>query len=309
MAQHIFLTGGTGFLGANVLKRALEDDARVTMLVRSQSSFDQADAVMGGPDWRSRVSCVRTPEGEDFDDWFAGLGVDAVIHTAARGGYNLAPGQLPDLIASNITLGAQLLEAVYQQYLKDGKRRPIVFCGTYWQHSLPDGSYQPNSFYAATKTAFEDIADYYHTVLGQPVLGLKFYDTFGVADLRRRAVDLIINALGADTPLRFSSGTQEVLPLFVDDAADAILRAVNLLERGEHLALTYGAPGPERLSLRQLAALVESRAGKSANIDWGALADRAHEVRKPFALAPLPGWTPKVGLSEGIDLILKGRNG
>lgn len=308
MARHIFLTGGTGYLGANVLKAALAQGDRVTMLVRPESGFAQTDAAMGGPGWQDLVTCVSAPSAGAFVDWFATLGIDAVVHTAARGGYALAQGQVQDVIDANITLGALILESLHQLRQRDGVNRPMVFCGTYWQHSAPDGSRLPNSFYAATKTAFEDIANYYHTVLGHRVLGLKFYDIYGTADLRRRIVDLIVDTLGNREAAGFSSGTQEILPLFGRDAAEAVISALRLLDTGQPLALTYGAAGPERVSLRELAALVESRAGRKANIEWGALPDRDREVRNPFVLDPLPGWTPQTGLAAGIDEVLKGRN-
>jgi nucleoside-diphosphate-sugar epimerase len=307
MSKHLFLTGGTGFLGANVLKRALREQWSVTMLVRSHSQYDQTDAVMEGGDWRESVTCVTAPEPAKFCDWFLELGIDAVIHTAAKGGYSFNPSELQSIVDSNITLGAQLLESLHQMRLGGGLNKPMVFCGSYWQHSAPDGDYQSNSFYAATKTAFEDLAAFYHSVLGHPIMGVKFYDTYGVNDLRNRVVDLIIDALESQTPVRFSAGEQQMLPLAIDDGVEAIIRALDILEGGDRIELTYGAAGPERVTVRQLAALIEELSGLEANIEWGAFDYREFEVRKPFALAPVPGWTPDTPLATGVKSLLKSR--
>lgn len=307
MARKIFLTGGTGFLGSHIARRAVAAGDHIVMLVRAQSDYRQLDATFDGAGWRDRIECVTAPEPERIPAWLASIAPEAVIHAAAKGGGAHRPEDIPEMISVNVTLGSLLLEGLHRLQEQDGAARRFVFCGSYWQHDDGGPQYRPNTFYASSKTAFEAFADYYRAMFGMRILGVKYYDNYGPNDLRGRAIDLMIDALSTPRPLAFSGGEQVISPLAIEDAVDAAFHALSLLGEGNPEQLAYAAPGAERVSLREIATLVEDLSGCKPAIDWGALPYRESQIFNPAILPTLPGWAPKTSLRQGVTAMLERR--
>lgn len=307
MSELILLTGGTGFLGSHAARRALDRGAQIVMLRRSTSRDAQIDAVFEGRDWRSRIDCRIAPGPAALPAFVEEIAPDAVIHTAAMGGAVVDATEMPAIIETNVTIGSMLLEGLSRLKKTGSPSRPFIFCGSFWQHADGTPQYRANTFYAASKSAFEAFADYYRTTSGLRVLGLKFYDIYGANDLRNRAIDLLIDATTAEEPIPFTKGDQIIAPLAVEDAVDAIFRAIELAREREPDALTYAAAGAEQHSLREIADMIEAQCGRKPRIDWGRLPYRASQIFHPAEMPSLPGWTPKISIAGGIRNLLASR--
>ena len=296
----LLLSGGTGYLGSHVVKHAVEKGWDVVLIIRAGSSFDQLKAIMGDVAWETSCQTVQIPEADLLEEWILQIKPDYIVHAAAVGHYDHGPTDIEPMIAANITLGALLLDACRRYRTRTSKPAPFVFCGSFWQHAGGDNRYKPNSFYAASKTAFEHIAGFYKSAFDAKVLGLKFFDIYGPSDRRGRLMDLLIESLTTREKVSLSPGEQIISPLHVTDAVEAIFHGLSLISETDGLKLTYGVDGPERMSLRAIVKELEALSGKTANIDWGGRDYREREIMVPAVLDRLPDWTPAVGVKQGL---------
>lgn len=307
MTRHILLTGGTGYLGAHVARDLLSRGEKVTLLTRPNSQRVTLDRILDGDVDQTGLTLAVAPATSALAEWAVSIAPDAIIHTAASGGAVHTPSDIPDLISANVTLGTSLLEAATLLRNQDGRARPMVFCGSFWQHASGTDALIANSLYAASKSAFETIADYYRQRHDAHVLGIKFFDIYGPKDARKRVIDLLLDATIAETAQPFSKGEQVIAPIYIDDAVSAIIHALTLLEADHAGALTYAADGPSRLTLRDLADLVADVTGRPPKVDWGALPYRDQQIFTPAQLPRPPGWVPKVSLRSGLEKLIAAR--
>lgn len=175
--MHVVVTGGAGFIGANLVRylRAGPEPAEVTV-VDDLSSGDRANL--------DGVEGVRFLEGSILDADLlddAMVGADAVVHLAARPS---VPRSVAEPMASheaNATGSVQVLEAARRA----GNLHCVVASSSsvYGDNpTLPkheDLPVQPLSPYASSKLAGEASALAWQASYGLPVLCFRFFNVFG----------------------------------------------------------------------------------------------------------------------------------
>ncbi len=210
--------------------------------------------------------------------------------------------QVIPLLQSNVLLGTQLLEA-----MRVAGVHSLINTGTCWQH-FEGETYAPVNLYAATKQAFEDVLTYYVEAAGVRSVTLSLFDTYGRGDLRNKLLPSLLNCLETGNTLEMSPGDQVLDLLHIDDLCTAYLQAAELVRDLECApAVTYAVSGGQRRTLREIAALLEQVAGQPLRVAWGARSYREREIMQPWSGTPLPGWTPRIDLRDGLHSLLEER--
>ena|SRR5258705_8766734 len=102
---------------------------------------------------------------------------DTIFHLAAVYAEPVSAKCVLSMIEGNLTLGVCMSFAASQM-----ENKPVfINTGTYWQFDV-DSAYSPNTLYAATKHAFQDVLHFYRHRLGIASVTLVLYDTFGETD-------------------------------------------------------------------------------------------------------------------------------
>lgn len=116
----VFITGGTGFIGAEVVQQALEAGYRVRLSIRKP---EQAEIVKGRyPDYASKIETVVIPDISERKPFETALeNVQYVIHLASP-----VPGKGVDLKEDYIKPALQGTEAILYAALKFPKIKTIV---------------------------------------------------------------------------------------------------------------------------------------------------------------------------------------
>jgi nucleoside-diphosphate-sugar epimerase len=296
MSRSALVTGVTGFIGGKLAERLLRDGWTVHALLRESSSDE------GLPEGLRPHRHDGTVEG--LTQIVREAGPDIVFHLASLYLADHRPDQVDALIESNVGFPAQLAEAMTAA----GAAR-LINTGTAWQHYRTDG-YNPVNLYAATKQACMDLLQYYHDARGLSVITLKLFDTYGEGDKRRKLVQLLVDAALSGETLEMSPGEQVLDLTHVEDVAEAFLVAS---------ALLIGAAGPlndqylvsgERLSVLDLAALVESSLNLTVSVNPGARPYRRREVMDPIAPQGrmLPDWGNHRKLRAEIPSLIRSKH-
>jgi nucleoside-diphosphate-sugar epimerase len=288
----VLMTGASGFVGSR-LTCALLEKGRTVHALRIPGC-DVSQLPLSHP-------CLRLHSASDTTETLAAILREAspqvVVHLASLFLSDHGPGDIGNLIDSNVKLGTALLDAMRLV----GVRR-FVNTGTSWQH-YRDAAYSPVNLYAATKQAFEDILTYYVEAHGFNAITLQLFDTYGPGDPRTKLLNLLLRAAKNNEPLTMSPGEQLLDLVHVDDVCRAFVGAIEILEGEEPLGRhsIYAVSSGARMSLRDVVNVFNRVARVQASVEWGAHPYRQREVMMPWASGKsVPGWKPLISLEQGI---------
>lgn len=256
----ILLTGATGFVGSHLLSRLLSDRHDVAVVLRTDSEF------VAPSGFEKQVTILRTDG--TLDSLVPGVKAfspELGYHLAARFVAEHRPSDVDDLAQSNLTFGLQLLEV-----LDVAGCRKLVSAGTSWQN-FGGAAYEPVCLYAATKEAFEALAQYYVSARGFSLSVAKLFDTYGPEDRRRKLLSVLLRIGKSGERLAMSAGDQLLDLVYITDVVDALVEAgARLCDERDTGKTTYAISAGKRLSLRKLAEEVSTITGLPLNIEWGA---------------------------------------
>jgi dTDP-4-dehydrorhamnose reductase len=235
----ILITGGTGYLGGTLVRRALASGATV-----AATYFSQAPA-QAGPTWLPLdVSDALLVE-EALDQ----LRPRAVIHTAFRQG---GPGLWPITAegAANVARAAQAVGArlvhISSDVIFDGERE-----GSYTEADAP----APISDYGRAKAAAEAFVA--AVCPGAAIVRTSLIYGFAPLDIHTRFILSIAD--GGSDALLFSDEFR--CPIFVDDLADALLELAQT-----DFAGPINIAGNQRLSRHGFGRLLAAAHGRDPDL-------------------------------------------
>lgn len=289
----VLISGATGFIGSNLAKRLIKENAEVHILARGTSSLK----VLG-----DIPVIVHRHDGTTGKmlEIFQSAKPAIVFHIAAKFVAEHQSQDVEELVKSNLLFGAQLLEAMSITNV-----RHLICAGTSWQH-FEQESYNPVNLYAATKQAFEDLAAYYVRSGSIKMVTLKLLDTYGPNDPRQKLFALFEYISNSGERLKMSQGEQLLGLVYIDDVIEAFIAAGSLIETlPDFKILSYTLAPDHCYSLKEVAAIYEQVSGKHLNIGWGERTYRKREVMRPHIGIRLPNWKAKVSLVDGIKKCLK----
>lgn len=285
------VTGGTGFIGSNLIGGLISNGWAVHAIMRSNSEL------------KSLANCAdkitlheHSGSTESLLNILAESKPDVVFHLASLFLSAHAAKDITPLIESNVLFATQLVEAMNENGVKN-----LVNTGTSWQH-YENKDYSPVNLYSATKQAFEMILQYYVEAKSFKVITLKLFDTYGPNDPRPKLFNLLERAAKTHEPLAMSPGEQLIDLVHVDDVVNAYLLAAERLLRGvvkqhENYGISSGHPIP----LKDIVQLYADVTKQNIEVCWGARPYRDREVMQTWrSKDSVPFWRPVVSLEKGF---------
>lgn len=261
-ARTVLVTGGNGFLGRAVLDR---------LSVR-------------------RPGAVLAPTSDDYDlrdplavaSMFADTRPDLVIHLAARvGGIGANMARPADLYLDNLLMGTYVLEEARRRdtdktvmvgtICSYPKFTPVPFAESSLWQGYPE---ETNAPYGIAKLAQLVQLQANRAQYGQRAVYLMPTNLYGPRDKFHPSVSHVIPALirkavdaresGAASMEVWGTGSASREFLFVDDAAEGILRAAEFYDDGEPVNL-----GADReLPIRALVDIITELVGFTGEVRW-----------------------------------------
>ncbi len=300
--RRVVVTGGAGFIGANLCAALVRSSGVERVVVVDDLSTGHADNLAG-------IDGVDLVEGSILDEDLLGRavrGAGAVVHLAARAS---VPRSIEDPVATHEANATGTLRVLEAARAAGGLHVVVASSSSVYgaNRTLPaseDLAPRPLSPYAASKLATEAYALSYASSFSLPVLVFRFFNVFG--PLQRAG-----HAYAAVVPAFVSAALEgRALPVHGDGGQTRDFTFVGSVVGvlGDALARTVTAPGPVNLafggrhSLLELARALGSVTGLALALDHGPV--RAGDVRDSQAdqtrlRALFPDQVP-VGLDEGL---------
>ena len=294
--DRIYVAGHRGLVGSALVRR-LNSLGYENLLLRTRSELDLTDA-----------AAVRA--------FFEESRPDYVFVAAARVGGILANASQPaDFIRDNLAIELNVIDAAYRYGV-----RKLLFLGSsciYPKHApqpikeeyLLTGPLEPtNDAYAIAKIAGIKLCQAYHDQYGARFISAMPTNLYGPGDNFDLNASHVIPALirkfhearmsGAPTVTVWGTGRPRREFLFVDDLADA---CVFLMQHYDDPSVINVGTG-EDISIGDLARLIGEVVGFEGEIVF----DESKPDGTPRKLLDVSrlsalGWTPTVGLREGLE--------
>ncbi len=288
----VFITGATGFIGANLCRLLIKKNYDVSIGLRKDSDLTSIN------DFKKDTTLYYyTDSVKQFASFLKEEKIEMVFHLASCFIAEHQSDDIVNLIDSNLLFGTFLLEA-----MKIAEIKEIVNTGTSWQH-YNNEPYSPVCLYAATKQAFECLITYYVEAENLSCITLKLFDSYSENDTRPKLINLLNSFAAKGKVLDMSPGEQEINLLHVEDICKGFEKAIELLRNSEtSLNKNYALFANETITLKDLIMLFNSIAEKKISINWGLKEYRKREVMRLWSsFEILPNWKQEISLKEGLN--------
>jgi nucleoside-diphosphate-sugar epimerase len=159
----------------------------------------------------------------------------------------------------------------------------------------------PSTLYGVSKNALDSIARAYASQVGLSLAWGRIFFPYGANEPPKRLVPSVIRSLLDRQPVRCSHGNQYRDFLHAEDCADAFAALLETAIEGP-LNIASGRPVTIKEVVQTIVSLVPG--GESVPIEFGAVTTSPDDppllVADVRRLTEEVGWTPRIGLSDGL---------
>jgi UDP-glucose 4-epimerase len=242
--MRVVVTGGGGFIGSHV----------VDHLVRA--GHDAVVVDVGGQ-WRNRAADYQAVDLFDAERLGAAVaGADAIFHLAGAADVNDVAADPVRAVRLNVEGTVRVLEAA-----RHGGVDRVLLASTVWVYGAATGEDElteatpvdvrrAGHVYVATKLAAEMLVHSYREMFGQHFTILRYGIPYGPRMRDALVVARFVKAARDGQPITIAgTGEQQRNYVYVEDIADAHVRALSPAAADQTLALEGGAP----VSVREIA--------------------------------------------------------
>ena len=316
----ILITGGAGFIGSAVVRRAVADGCEVVNLdaLAYSANLENVAGVADKPGYAFEEADVC--DAPRMAEIFARHQPDAVMHLAAESHNDRAIEGPLDFVRTNVMGAAVLLEAAraYWNGLPAGRKEAFRFHHVSTDEVFgalgEDGDfteatpYDPNSPYSASKAGADHLVRAWGRTYGLPVVLTNCSNNYGPYQFPEKLIPTVITrALEGKTIPVYGDGRQVRDWLHVDDHAEALLLVLNKGRLGETYCIGGDASKRNIEVVRLLCASLDKHApANSAHADKITfVTDRpGHDFRYSIDASKLEaelGWRPRMPLEAGLE--------
>lgn len=297
--RNILITGGTGFIGANLTRRLVALGHRPILLTRKTSTT-----------WRLKDigQKLRLVESDLLDlnsikQVFMKIKPDVVYHFASYGVDQRKENSFDDSVKYNLIGTKNLLEASVESKVKS-----FVNTGSSSEYGFKDSPMketdplEPQNLYGVTKGAVSQLCRLYSIGYNLPAVTLRLFSPFGYfEDAKRFVATVCLKAISGEK-LELSNPDYVRDFVFIDDVINAYSM---FIERNEYYGEVFNIGSGKQMRLGEMVAMVENIVGKKLEVTWKSYQSNQSEpihwqadLKKSEKLLK---WVPKTSINEGIQ--------
>lgn len=307
----VLVTGASGFIGANLVRRLLVDGHEVHVFVLNPLDTPPMKGLLH-PNWRIQevwddlhVHAVNLVDPSAVEKAVGDIRAGRIFHLAAYGAYSWQE-DVTRITGVNLTGTVNLVEAClrtgFESFVNTGSSSEYG-----WKDHAPseDEPAEPNSTYASAKLG----ATLYCQLTAQAkkarISTLRLYSIYGAWEEPSRLVpSLVVRGLeGGLPPLVDPDVARDFV--FVDDAVSAYILASEKAGPGEILNVGTG----KQMAIGEVVDIARRVLAIRDMPEWGTMPNRAWDTRCWIAnsarIRGKLGWNPSTSFEEGFRLTVE----
>lgn len=296
--KKILITGASGFVGANLIKRIIEKypKAKPYLLLRKNSK-----------DWRikdifnkvTRIN-VDLTEAEELKLQILKIKPEIIFHLAAYGAYS-SQNSLEEAVKTNILGTKNLLLAMegidYQLFVNTGSSSEYG----YKNHPMKETDFlEPASYYAATKASSTHICTSYGFLNNRPIVTLRLFSAYGPYEEPGRFFPTAILSALENKEINVVKGPKRDF-VYIEDVVEAYLSCLKLLKFNQRI---FNICSGVQTSIEKTAKIIVDLSKSKSKINIGAYTprpwDTGYWVGTGTLAKTILKWQPKHNLQEGV---------
>ena len=218
--QTLLLTGTTGFIGYKFLLFALSNNFLVIDILRSKNKSNKKIKKLRNIYSNNYINIFFDSK-KSLSKKLKNINVDYFINFATLYSNKHTHDQISDFIDSNVLFPTLIYDLIHY------KTKKMINFGSMMQHSK-NTSLVSKNLYAATKNAFEMIGNYYSKINNKTKFyNIKFYESFGDSDKRKKIIPTIINNYKKNRITKVISKKLSLNIIHTDDIINSIMILIN----------------------------------------------------------------------------------
>lgn len=296
--KRVLVTGATGFVGANLVRRLLRDGHEVHLLLRPRHDAWRIEEIRGDV----RLHEARLEDAEAVARGVSSVRPDWVFHLAAYGAYPTEL-DLPRMIQTNVVGTMHLVEAClrtgFEAFVNTGSSSEYGFKA----HAPPEDDWlEPNSHYAVTKASATLYCRFTAQSRRVHLITLRLYSVYGPYEEPTRLLPtLVTRALKGELPPLVDPDVARDY-VYVEDVCHACLLAAG--QPNQERGAVYNVGTGVQTRLREVVELTRRHLGLTAEPSWGSMPNRTWDTHSWVAdhrkISQALGWQPQHSFEQGF---------
>lgn len=294
----ILITGGSGFIGANLTREFLKLGFEPNLLIRHSTDMWRLKDILKNV----RFHKVSLLDKNRLREVAHRVNPAAIFHLATFTDYR-HQDKIQEMIDTNITATANLLLATcdvpYDVFVNTGSSSEYGFK----EKSMKEKDLlEPISFYAATKGGATLLAQAFAHYYEKPVTTFRPFSVYGPLEEAKRFIPVVTESILSGSPINLTTGSQRRDFIFVDDVVEAYIMSMKHGSKlkGEILNIGTG----KQYTNDEVVEILFKVTGRKVPIHKGAypvrLWDSPYWVADVTKAKKLLGWSPKHSLESGL---------
>jgi nucleoside-diphosphate-sugar epimerase len=284
----VLVTGASGFIGSHVTRTLAARGSEVHAVSRERQPPQEGPIRW----WRADLT-----ELDDVERLLDATGAESIVHLASHVTGARGPEQVLPTFRNNVLSSLHLMIAAVHR-----KCRRVVLGGSMDEPAAAESAAAPQSPYAAAKWASSGYGRMFRALYGLDVVRLRIAMVYGPGQKdTTKLVPYVIRCLLDGVSPEITSGTRAVDWIYVEDVAEAVVRAC-FTERTDESAVDIASG--RLVTIRDVVERLAARIDPAMRIGFGARADRPLErawLTDTAHTEALLDWKATTSLDDGLD--------
>jgi len=295
--KRFLVTGGTGFIGSNLVRRLVGDGHEVHIISRLSTTWRLTDIL-------DEINTHKTDlkNTEELREVVQRIKPNVICHLATYGAYQSYQTDAKEMINTNIIGTLNFLNACSNIDLD-----VFINTGTSSEYGLKyapikeTDTLQPVNIYGASKAAATLICHAFAQKNEISITTLRPFSVYGYYEEAKRFVPyIILSALGRK-PAQLASKDYVRDFVFVEDVVDAYIRSAEKAYKNEIFNVGIG----KQLTLGEAAEVIIEKTGSDIELYWNARPPSQEEpkmwVCDNSKARLMLNWSPRYSFESGIE--------
>lgn len=294
----ILITGGTGFIGANLIKKLFSLNYSINLILKKSSDVWRIKDILN----KVKIYYVDLLNKKKLTEIISKINPNFIIHLATYSNYGKQT-DVEEMIDINVIGTLNLLLAS-----KNVDYEIFINTGSSSEYGIKDkpmnekDCLEPISFYAATKASATFLCQTFAKEHKKPIVTLRPFSVYGPYEEKTRLIPTAIKAIIENNPIKITHGNQRRDFIYVQDIVDIYIKTLSSGKKLSGQILNMGT-GIEYTNDEVVKTLFKIT-NKKVKIEKGAypsrLWDTPHWVADISKTNKILNWKPKFTLEDGL---------